>query len=221
MSQVSPFDWASLLAEQPLIPVWAQVVPEAATQLARILGAAGYGVLEITLRDEAAWLALEQLKSTQITLVAGSIRSLEQLERLKKLGITLGVTPGWNPALGDEARKLGIRLLPGVATPGEAMQALMQGYHQVKLFPADVLGGPDYLRALAAPLPDLQFVPTGGIDQASMASWFALPSVVALGGSWMLPRELILRDDWSILEQLARQSLQAATELKSQSRLDR
>lgn len=217
MSHVSPFDWASLLAEQPLIPVWATaVMPEVAEELVTTLIKAGYGVLEVTLREEAAWDVLAQLKSFEITLVAGSVRTPKQLQRLKDLGLTLAVTPGWSPELCSEAQSLGIRLLPGVATPGEALQASLQGYRQVKLFPAEALGGPAYLQALRAPLPEMQFVPTGGVDESNLAQWFALPCVAAVGGSWMLPRELLLRKDWSILENLAARSLQAAKELKHQ-----
>lgn len=216
MSQVSPFDWASLLADQPLIPVWAKVMPEVADELVEVLLKAGYGVLEVTLREDAAWTVLEQLKNSDITLVAGSVRHPEQLKRLKSLGLTLAVTPGWCPELNTAAKNLGIRLLPGVATPGEAMQASLAGYRQVKLFPVSALGGPEYLQALRAPLPEMQFVPTGGLDESCMAQWFALPGVAALGGSWMLPRELLIRKDWSILENLASRSLQAAKELRNQ-----
>ncbi|SFX10780.1 bifunctional 4-hydroxy-2-oxoglutarate aldolase/2-dehydro-3-deoxy-phosphogluconate aldolase [Marinospirillum alkaliphilum] len=216
MSHVSPFDWSSLLKEQPLVPVWASVVPEAAAQVAQTLLKAGYGVLEVTLREEGAWWVLETLRATELTLVAGSLRHPEQLKRLQECGISMAVTPGWCPELCEAAKQLGIRLLPGVSTPGEAMQASLMGYRQVKLFPAMALGGPAYLRAMRAPLPELEFVPTGGIDESSMAQWFALPGVVALGGSWMLPKELVVREDWSILEHIASRSLAAARELRQQ-----
>jgi len=217
MSHVSPFDWASLLAEQPLIPIWAgNLLPELADEVAATLLKAGYGVLEVTLREESAWDILARLKSQEITLVAGSVRTPEQLQKLKSLGLTLAVTPGWCPELSAEARSLGIRLLPGVATPGEVMQASLQGYRQVKLFPAQALGGPGFLQALRAPFPSMQFVPTGGIDEASLSDWFALPCVAAVGGSWMLPKELLVRGDWDLLEGLAARSLSAARELRQQ-----
>lgn len=214
MSHVSPFDWASLFTEEPLIPIWSGARPEVAKSVAQGLIAAGYGVLEVTLREEVAWQVLEQLKTSEITLVAGSVCRPTQLQRLQKLGITLAVAPGWCPELCAEARQLGIRLLPGVATPGEALQAALRGYHEVKLFPALALGGPEYLRALSAPLPEMQFVPTGGVTEASLASWFDLPNVIAAGGSWMLPPDLLERQDWSALEQQARGSLEKAQALK-------
>lgn len=217
MSHVSPFDWASLLAKEPLLPIWASALrPEIAGDLAQNLEAAGYGVVEVTLREESAWDVLAELKSTELTLVAGSVRTPEQLNKLHRLGITLAVTPGWCPALCETAQSLGIRLLPGVATPGEAMQAYLQGYRQVKLFPAEALGGPRFLQALRAPLPDMQFVPTGGIEEATLADWFTLPGVVAVGGSWMLPSELLQRKDWDLLRGLASRSLATARELQQQ-----
>ncbi|WP_114416476.1 bifunctional 4-hydroxy-2-oxoglutarate aldolase/2-dehydro-3-deoxy-phosphogluconate aldolase [Marinospirillum perlucidum] len=212
MAQVSPFDWASLLADQPLLPVAAGLKAEQVLPVADSLTAAGVGVLEVTLRDPGAWDALEQLKQHSITRVAGSVRSREQLKRLHDLGITLAVTPGWSPSLCEASRSLGIRLLPGVATPGEAMQAYQKGYHQVKLFPAAALGGPAYLKAIQAPLPEMQFVPTGGVSEANLSEWFAVPGVVAVGGSWMLSAELLQGQKWQELTELTLGAVKLATE---------
>lgn len=217
MSQILPFDWPSLLAKQPLLPVWANVDVAAAPQLALTLLEAGYKVLEVTLRQEQSWDALECLKASGLTLVAGSVRHPEQLARLQTLGLRWAVSPGWCPVLAEAAKKSGIGLLPGISTPGEAMQASRMGFQQVKLFPAKALGGPAYLQAIAAPLPELAFVATGGVSQENMADWFALPQITAVGGSWMLPDDLIQQQDWLTIQHLAKTSLETAKALRQQT----
>lgn len=217
MSHILPFDWSSLLAEQPLLPVWAKVNLAAAPKLATTLFDAGYKVLEVTLRQKQSWDVLEALRFSSLTLVAGSVRHPDQLARLQTLGIRWAVSPGWCPVLAEAAKKSGIGLLPGISTPGEAMQASRMGYQQVKLFPAKALGGPAYLQAIAAPLPELAFVATGGVSQENMADWFALPQITAVGGSWMLPENLIEQEDWQSIANLAKTSLETAKALRKQT----
>jgi len=217
LSRILPFDWSSLLAEQPLLPVWAKVDVLAAPKLAATLLEAGYKVLEVTLRQEQSWEVLEVLQSSKLTLVAGSLRHPDQLVRLQTLGIRWAVSPGWCPVLAEAAEQSGIGLLPGISTPGEAMQASRMGYQQVKLFPAKALGGPAYLQAIAAPLPELAFVATGGVSEANMAEWFALPQIAALGGSWMLPEDLIQQQNWQKIRMLAKTSLETAKSLREKT----
>jgi len=214
LSRILPFDWSSLLVEQPLLPVWAKVDLLAAPKLAATLLEAGYKVLEVTLRQEQSWDVLEALQSSKLTLVAGSLRHPDQLARLQTLGIRWAVSPGWCPVLAEAAQQSGIGLLPGISTPGEAMQASRMGYQQVKLFPAKALGGPAFLQAIAAPLPELTFVATGGVDEANMADWFALPQIAAVGGSWMLSETLIQQQNWQSIGELAKASLDAAKALR-------
>jgi len=97
------------------------------------------------------------------------------------------------------------------------MQASRMGYQQVKLFPAKALGGPAYLQAIAAPLPELAFVATGGVSEANMAEWFALPQIAALGGSWMLPEDLIQQQNWQKIRMLAKTSLETAKSLREKT----
>lgn len=217
MSRILPFDWSSLLVEQPLLPVWAKVDPLAALKLATTLLEAGYKVLEVTLRQEQSWEVLETLQNSKLTLVAGSVKHPDQLARLQTLGIRWAVSPGWCPILAEAAQQSGIGLLPGISTPGEAMQASRMGYQQVKLFPAKALGGPSYLQAIAAPLPELAFVATGGVSEANMAEWFALPQITAVGGSWMLPENLIQQQDWQRIRTLAKTSLETAKSLREKT----
>lgn len=186
---LAPSCWGQLLANQPLLPVITATNSQEVIQQVRGLAAAGFGQIEITLRQAASWQLLPQLsdlaKELNLTLIAGSINSPEQLAQLAKLNINWVVSPGWLPSLGAEANNLGMHYLPGIATPSEAMQAAEAGCHQLKFFPAASLGT-GYLANLAAALPQLSFVPTGGINSTNLANWLALPSVLAVGGSWLL-----------------------------------
>jgi 2-dehydro-3-deoxyphosphogluconate aldolase/(4S)-4-hydroxy-2-oxoglutarate aldolase len=102
------------------------------------------------------------------------------------------------------AEDIGVPLLPGAATPTEAMTLLDYGYAIQKFFPAGPAGGPVYLKALAAPLPGVRFCPTGGVDAANAHQYLALPNVICVGGSWIAPREAVAAADWGRIETLAR-----------------
>lgn len=218
MSKPVLTSWATMFAQQPLLPVWTPTSTQLARPLAKALLQAGYQTLEITLRHAASWQVVQELRDLPLTLVVGSVRNLEQLERLQQLGINWLVSPGWDPDLAKAAKQAAVNYLPGISTPGEAMQALRLGFKQVKLFPAMALGGPNYLKALAAPLPELSFMVTGGINSTNLAAWFAVPQLQAVGGSWMLPEALLQQPDlvdWHQLAQTASHALQQARVAKS------
>lgn len=205
-----------MLAQQPLLPVFSlNSLEESPNSLHLIqsLAAAGFTQLEITLRNPAAWQFLAQLveltKSNQASLeiIAGSLSQLDQVEPLAKLGITKAVSPGWNKNLAKATQEAGINLLPGIATPSEAMQAAEMGYQQLKFFPANNLGT-GYLASLAAALPELSFIPTGGINLQNLNDWLALPQVIAVGGSWLFASAAFKQQAWADF------TLEAKTALK-------
>lgn len=225
----SPQSWASLLAQQPLMPVFTQaerlitsnqqVNSAAVEQLATSLQTAGFTQLEITLRNPAAWQVLAELaanpKTANITLIAGSVRRLDQLEKLVKLGVQWAVSPGWNSQLSQAAQEAGIKLLAGVATAGEAMQAAELGMQEVKFFPAESLGA-SYLQNLAAAIPELKFVPTGGIRPANLAAWLQMPQVLAVGGSWLFNHSDFASLNWTGFTQQAKEAFNLANDIKTQ-----
>ena len=104
----------------------------------------------------------------------------------------------------DAAKDAGLPMLPGVATPGEAMRALARGHDVLKFFPAGPNGGPPVLAAWAAALPQIRFCPTGGINARNAADYLAIPNVLCVGGSWIAPREAVAAGDWANIETLAR-----------------
>ena len=179
--------------------------PEDAPDLARTLIDAGLPCIEITFRSDAAEDAIGAIREAVPDAVvgAGTIVSLAQLERALAAGATFIVSPGLHEGVIGACMELDIPVLPGVLTPTELMRAVDLGLSAVKLFPAASFGGPAYLRALAGPFPTIRFVPTGGIDQDALEGYLRVPSVLAVGGSWMVRPDLLAARDWASVGRLA------------------
>lgn len=197
------------LTHSRLLPVMVIDRLEQAVPMAEALLAGGLGVFEITLRTPVALDAIAQIRCylPEATVGAGTVLDSGLYEAAVSAGAQFAVSPGSTPGLLQHARLGPIPLLPGVATPSEAMQARDQGYSLLKFFPAQYLGGASALKAMAAALPGIGFCPTGGISPANVADYLALPCVVAVGGSWMLPQEALAREDWQAITTLTRQAM--------------
>ena len=200
-------DVLAVVAEQRVLPVVTVESRESAGQLGRALAAAGARAVEITLRSEAAPDAIEALAGEGFVVGAGTVRSVEQVDVAIAAGASFAVSPGLDRAVLERCAAAGLRALPGIATASELAEALSLGVSTVKLFPAEVLGGIDLIRALAAPFPEARFVPTGGLSADNAAGYLALPQVVAIGGSWMVAPSLLRAGDWSEVERLTAEAL--------------
>ena len=190
----------------PVIPVLTvRDVADGVAQ-ARALVAGGLPAIEVTLRTPAGLAAIAEIaKSVPGAYVgAGTIIEPEQIEAAVNAGAKFLVSPGTSPALAAAAASAPIPFLPGVATPSEAMTLRALGFRALKLFPAEAVGGARLLSSLFAPIPDLVFCPTGGIDAAKASSYLALPNVLCVGGSWMLPRAALEAGDYGRIEEIAR-----------------
>ena len=192
-----------------LAPVVAVVVIESladAVPLARALVSGGIKAIEVTLRTPVALDAIRAIAAEVEGAVtgAGTLLTPGDIAAAEKAGARFGVSPGSTPRLLDAADDSSLPYLPGAATATEALCLLERGYRLQKFFPATPAGGPDYLRALASPLPGIRFCPTGGITAASAPEWLALPNVVCVGGSWLSTSKVLLAGDWSAVEGLAR-----------------
>ena len=196
----------AVLRRAPVIPVLTVRDIKDALAQARALIAGGLTVLEITLRTPAAMGAVSALAKTfpDACIGAGTIVEAEQIEAAANAGARFLVSPGVSPALAKAAAEAPVPFLPGVATPSEAMALRDLGFRALKLFPAEAVGGARLLASIAAPLPDLVFCPTGGIDLAKAPSYLALSNVLCVGGSWIAPRAAIDSGDFGAIERLAR-----------------
>lgn len=197
---------AAMLARSPVIPVVTLVRAEDAVPLARALAAGGVTVIEITLRSPVAVEGLRRVVAEvpEMLAGAGTVTRREDYARVVEAGARFVVSPGATDTLLSAAREFAVPLLPGVMTVSEAMRLAEQGYEHLKLFPADVAGGPEFLAAIHAPLPALRFCPTGGIGLANLGRYLRLPNVACVGGSWLAPRDRIAAGDWAAITEAAR-----------------
>jgi len=196
----------ALLEPAQLIPLLQIDNVEDAVPLARTLVEAGLATMEIALRTRAAPLAIKAiLKDVPGAIpIAGNVMTSHDLQLARSSGARMAVSPGATPELLDAAAAQDLPFVPGVATPSELMAVMSKGFHVVKFFPAVPFGGSATLRAMAAPFPRVKFYPTGGTSEAEYDEWLALPNVVAVGGSWLAPREDIQRRAWDHIAARAR-----------------
>ena len=197
-----------VMNNSPVMPVIVIDKLEHAVPLARALVAGGVRVLEVTLRTKVALDAIRAIAEAVPDAIvgAGTILDAHDLHAAGHAGARFGVSPGATLDLLRAARAGGWTFLPGVMTPSEAMTALAEGFHALKFFPAMPAGGVEMLKAIAGPLPQLRFCPTGGISPATAPDFLAMPNVDCIGGSWLAPRKLIEAEDWDAITALAQQS---------------
>lgn len=198
----------AIMTRCPVIPVIVIERPEDAVPLARALVQGGLKVLEVTLRTPHALAAVGEIKQAlpEAIVGIGTVVTVDDVDRAVAAGAEFLVSPGSPAALVDACLQRNIPILPGVATPTEAMTLYHRGLVHLKFFPAQAAGGVAMLKSIAGPLPQLKFCPTGGIDPDNAADYLALDNVLCVGGSWMLDRDLIAARDWMGIEQKARRA---------------
>jgi 2-dehydro-3-deoxyphosphogluconate aldolase/(4S)-4-hydroxy-2-oxoglutarate aldolase len=186
------------------LPSAADAVP-----LAAALIAGGLSCIEITLRTEGAVEGIAAIRRAHpdILLGAGTVLSVEQLEIAIEAGADFAVAPGTNPVVVEASLARGLPILPGVATASEIETARALGLRTLKLFPAEPLGGPAFIRALCGPYRDVRFVPTGSITAEKLPGYLAIPQVLACGGSWMVRPAMISAGDFDGIRTLAAEAI--------------
>jgi 2-dehydro-3-deoxyphosphogluconate aldolase/(4S)-4-hydroxy-2-oxoglutarate aldolase len=188
-----------------VIPVIAIDNPEHAVPLAKALVAGGIRVLEVTLRTAHGLEAIRAMSTVEGAIVGvGTLTQPEEFAAARDAGAVFGVSPGLTPALIEAARKSGLPLLPGVMTPSEVLAAREAGFRQLKLFPAVPAGGVGMLNAIAGPISDVTFCPTGGISIETAPQFLACKNVACVGGSWLTPKDAIQAGDWARITELAK-----------------
>lgn len=206
MTHTAPSGLAAILAVAPVVPVVIVETIEDAVPLARALVQGGLPVIEVTLRTPIALDAVRAIAAEVEDAIVGvgTVLDPAQLAASERAGARFAVSPGHTPRLLDAAAQSNLPLLPGIATASEAIALIERGYAFAKFFPAEPAGGHAYLSALASPLPQLRFCPTGGITPESAPRYLALPNVACVGGSWMLPRQRIAAKDWAAITTASR-----------------
>ena len=194
-----------ILRLTPVVPVLTLEDPRLAPSIARALVEGGLPVLEITLRTRSAMDCLRAILAEVKEAIpgVGTVTQPAQFAEAKRAGALFAVSPGGTARLAAASRERGIPWLPGVATVSEAMAMAELGFTHQKFFPAASSGGPGFLRALAQPLPELKFCPTGGVDPSTAPGYLALPNVICVGGSWVVPEPAVRARDWGRIRSLA------------------
>jgi 2-dehydro-3-deoxyphosphogluconate aldolase / (4S)-4-hydroxy-2-oxoglutarate aldolase len=192
-----------ILGMSPVIPVLVIDDLEQAVPLGRALVAGGLPVLEITLRTPVAFQCIERMvgEIEGAVIGAGTVLTPSMRQAVADVGAKFAVSPGLIEGAGPEGPT---PLLPGVATATELIAGLAAGFTAFKLFPANVVGGVEALKAFASPFAQARFCPTGGVNAANAGDYLALPNVVCVGGSWVAPPDAVRAGDWGWITELAR-----------------
>ena len=194
-----------------VVPVVVLEDESQAVPAAKALLAGGINAMEITFRTAAAKGSIARVAKEvpEMIVGAGTVINLEQLHDAIDAGAQFIVCPGTDEAIIAEATKLGVPITPGVVTPSEIMVGLKYGIKVFKFFPAETFGGLKTIKALCGPFPQIKIIPTGGISQANAADYFKNPKIVAVGGSWMITRDMVVNGDFDAITEKSR----AATDL--------
>jgi 2-dehydro-3-deoxyphosphogluconate aldolase / (4S)-4-hydroxy-2-oxoglutarate aldolase len=199
---------AGLLGLAPVMPVVVLEDADRAIRLAEALVVGGLPVIEVTLRTSAGLRAITAIATRvpDAIIGAGTVNTPVLARQAADAGAQFLISPGCTDKLLDAMNASGLPYLPGVATASEVLRLLERGHPEMKFFPAEASGGHNFLRALASPLPEARFCPTGGITLATAPTYLALPNVGCIGGTWLTPPDAIVDGDWTRIERLARQA---------------
>ncbi|MDB5449550.1 MAG: bifunctional aldolase [Phenylobacterium sp.] len=194
-----------ILVQAPVIPVLIIDDVAHAVPLGRALVAGGLTVLEITLRTPVASACIERMVGEVEGAIvgAGTVLTPAMRQAVADVGGSFAVSPG---LIEGERADGPVPLLPGIATATELMAGLAAGFDRFKLFPANIAGGVEALRAFASPFQQAKFCPTGGVNAKNAADYLALPNVVCVGGSWVAPADAVRAGDWGRITALAREA---------------
>ncbi len=192
----------------PVVPVLVIDDLEKAVPLAEALVAGGLRALEVTLRTPVALKAIRAIADAvpSAEIGVGTLRSADDVKASVDAGARFGVSPGFTDAVMDAADAANLPMLPGVATPSEAMAAADRGLTILKFFPAEANGGAPVLNAWASPIAGLKFCPTGGISEKNARDYLKLPNVVCVGGSWVAPKSAIAEGNWDEITRISKEA---------------
>jgi 2-dehydro-3-deoxyphosphogluconate aldolase/(4S)-4-hydroxy-2-oxoglutarate aldolase len=205
----------STLEQIKIVPVIVIDDPVHAAPLAAALADGGLPCAEVTFRTKGAAEAIRRMVEARPDMLvgAGTVLTTQQAREAREAGAKFIVAPGFSAQVVDHCVERGIPVYPGIATPTEIEMALARGLRVLKVFPAEPLGGVPYLKAIAAPYGDIDFMPTGGINRDNIGSYLAFKKVIACGGSWMAPQEWIAAGQFDRIRAEVEQAVAAVRSL--------
>ncbi|TXT50188.1 MAG: 2-dehydro-3-deoxyphosphogluconate aldolase / 4-hydroxy-2-oxoglutarate aldolase [Spirochaetes bacterium] len=189
-----------------------------AVPVAKALVEGGITAMELTLRTPAAMEALKRIVAEvpEMTAGVGTIITTGQVHDVKLARVDFGVSPGFNPKIVAEAIKIGLPFAPGISIASEIEGAVELGCRVLKFFPAESMGGIKYLDAINNPYGflGLQYIPLGGLNMQNLASWLEKDYILAMGGSWIAPKNLIKQKAWDTIRENARAAMKVFHEVR-------
>lgn len=191
------------LQELKVVPVITIKDASNAIKLAQVLIENGLPCAEVTFRTEQAAQAIKNMREAypEMLIGAGTVLNSKQVDQAIDAGVDFIVSPGFNPTIVKYCQQRGINIIPGINNPSLVEQAMEMGLRTLKFFPAEPSGGTAMLKALSAVYP-VKFMPTGGVNPENVKDYLSIPSVLACGGTWMVPNNLIDEQKWDELAQL-------------------
>ena len=193
------------LKEIKIVPVIAINDASQAIPLAKVLVENGLPCAEVTFRTEAAVESIRLMREAypEMLIGAGTVLTTAQVDQAIEAGVDFVVSPGFNPTTVRYCQQRNIAIVPGVNNPSLVEQAMEMGLCTLKFFPAEPSGGVAMLKALTAVYP-VNFMPTGGVSPSDVQDYLSIKSVVACGGTWMVPTDLMDQGDWQGIAELVK-----------------
>jgi len=206
---LNQLDAKTIFSYATIIPVMVIDQLELAVPQAEALYAGGIKVLEVTLRTPSALEAIDQIRRAipDAIVGAGTVLNTQDFRNARNAGAQFVISPGLTSCLLSSDDTAAIPLIPGVSSASNIMLGLEHGYECFKFFPAEASGGIDALKSFQGPFPTIQFCPTGGVNSNNFRSYLQLSNVGCVGGSWILPKELIAQQKWNDITSLCREMI--------------
>lgn len=203
--------------EYAVVPVVVLDDAKDALPLAKALSEGGLPCAEVTFRTEAAEesIRLMSKKYPEMLVGAGTVLTIEQVDRAMAAGAKFIVSPGFDPEIVDYCLEKNIPVFPGCVTPSEIAQAAKRGMKVVKFFPAEQSGGIDSIKAMASPYTMMKFMPTGGIGMNNLKDYLTFDKIVCCGGSWMVKSDMIRNGEFDKICKLTKDAVELAASIRN------
>lgn len=202
--------------EYAVVPVVVLDNAKDAVPLAEALTEGGLPCAEVTFRTEAAEESIRLMseKYPEMLVGAGTVLTIEQVDRAVATGAKFIVSPGFDPEIVDYCLEKKIPVFPGCVTPSEVAQAAKRGMKVIKFFPAEQAGGIARIKAMAAPYTMMEFMPTGGIGVNNLKDYLSFDKILCCGGSWMVKGDLIKNGEFDKIRALTKEAVELAASIR-------
>ncbi|MGB6139667.1 MAG: bifunctional 4-hydroxy-2-oxoglutarate aldolase/2-dehydro-3-deoxy-phosphogluconate aldolase [Pseudoalteromonas rhizosphaerae] len=193
--------FSELMSGQTLLPLIQADTAEQGVNIAKAMAAAGLGLVEVVLRTDASLAAIKAIKEAvpSLKVGAGTVINAEILQQALDAGSDFIVTPAVSPSLLAALKECPVPVVPGVSNTADILLALEAGFTEQKLFPASLSGGAPFLKAVSTVFQSVSFCPTGGVNAQNKHEYLVLDNVIAVGGTWIAPKEWVEQENWQAI----------------------